>query len=152
MILTPISKLIFVVLVAIFSFNEFDCGGRLCTLLVYLNDSSEPSENIEILSSPAIVEVVDDEDVTAPKTIPTFTGGQTNFPEFHTSITPTKGSALFFFNVLERPGSINYNVNMFLNVDKKLRHAGLPVLTGEKWIANRWIHPRNFGAGVRGLG
>jgi hypothetical protein len=41
---------------------------------------------------------------------------------------------------------------MFLNVDKKLRHAGLPVLTGEKWIANRWIHPRNFGAGVRGLG
>jgi hypothetical protein len=137
----------------VFSFNEFDCGGRSCTLLVYLNDSSDSSENIEISSSSsAMVKVVCDVDVTAPKTIPTFTGGQTMFPEFHTSITPTKGSALFFFNVLERPGSINYNVNMFLNVDKKLRHAGLPVLTGEKWIANRWIHPRNFGAGVRGLG
>ena len=103
-------------------------------------------------SAAAMVKVVCDVDVTALKTIPTFTGGQTMFPEFHTSITPTKGSALFFFNVLERPGSRNYNINMFLNVDKKLRHAGLPVLTGEKWIANRWIHPRNFGAGVRGLG
>jgi hypothetical protein len=152
--LTPIIYIDFVVVVAaVFSFNEFDCGGRLCTLLVYLNDSSEPSKNIEVSSSSsAMVEVVDDENVTATKTLTTFTGGQTMFPEFHTSIIPTKGSAIFFFNVLERPGSINYNTNMFLNVDTKLRHAGLPVLSGEKWIANRWIHPRNFGAGVRGLG
>ena len=81
-----------------------------------------------------------------------FTGGQTMFPEFRAAITPKKGSALFFFNTLERPGSTNYNTNMFLNVDRKLRHAGAPVLSGNKWVANRWIHPRNYGAGVRGLG
>lgn len=118
------------------SFNDFDCGGRLCTLLVYLNDA-ELSMGVSKIS---VGEAT------------TFTGGQTMFPEFRATITPKKGSALFFFNTLERPGSTNYNTNMFLNVDRKLRHAGAPVLSGEKWIANRWIHPRNFGAGVRGLG
>jgi len=53
-----------------------------------------------------------------------FTGGETMFPEFHAAIQPMKGSALFFFNTLERPGSMNYNADMFLNVDRKLRHAG----------------------------
>ena len=113
------------------SFNEFDCGGRLCTLLVYLNDSEPSAMGVQVEA--------------------TFTGGQTMFPEFHAAITPKKGSALFFFNTIERPGSTNYYTDMFLNVDRKLRHAGLPVLTGEKWVANRWVHPRSFGAGVRGL-
>jgi hypothetical protein len=118
------------------SFNDFDCGGRLCTVLVYLNDSEPPTE----VSEKAVGEEI------------SFTGGQTMFPEFLVAIQPTKGSALFFFNTLERPGSANYNTDMFLNVDRKLRHAGAPVLSGNKWVANRWIHPRNFGAGVRGLG
>lgn len=119
------------------SFNEHDCGGRLCTCLVYLNDSEQSLTEAEEQSMTEKAEF--------------FTGGETMFPEFHAAIQPMKGSALFFFNTLERPGSMNYNADMFLNVDRKLRHAGLPVLTGEKWVANRWIHPRNFGAGVRGL-
>jgi prolyl 4-hydroxylase len=80
-----------------------------------------------------------------------FTGGETLFPEFKTAVQPKKGSCLFFWNALERPGSPNYDRDMFLNVDIKLRHAGLPVLSGVKWVANRWIHPKNFKANVRGL-
>jgi hypothetical protein len=97
-----------------FSFNEFDCGGRLCTCLVYLNDSEQSmTEAVEISAT----EEGDRGDQP-------FTGGETMFPEFHAAIQPKKGSALFFFNTLERPGSMNYNADMFLNVDRKLRHAG----------------------------
>jgi len=77
-------------------------------------------------------------------------GGKTNFPEFGVEVPPTKGSAVFFWNTLERPGMKGYEPNMFLHADPKLRHAGLPVLEGEKWVCNRWIHPIDYGAGVRG--
>jgi prolyl 4-hydroxylase len=77
-------------------------------------------------------------------------GGETSFPEFGVKIPPVSGSAVFFFNTKERPGMEGYDPEMFLNVDLKMRHAGLPVLEGEKWICNRWIHPIEYGAGVRG--
>lgn len=112
------------------SFNDMDCGGRLATCLMYLNDSEdaapESSNN-------------DDE---------AFTGGETYFFEFDFAASPRKGSALFWWNTIERPGSDGYDKNMFLNVDVKLRHAGLPVLTGEKWICNKWLHPLPFPSGV----
>ena len=77
-------------------------------------------------------------------------GGETSFPEFGVDIPPVSGSAVFFFNTRERPGMKGYYPEMFLQVDLKMRHAGLPVLEGEKWICNRWIHPIEYGAGVRG--
>lgn len=126
------------------SFNEFGCGGRLCTCLVYLNDSEQSASNNNDAG-------VSENGVDNGEDDALFTGGETNFPEFDAAIPPTKGSALFFWNTLEKPGSIDYDENMFLNVDIKLRHAGLPVLSGEKWVANRWMHPRDFGADVRGL-
>mmetsp|Transcript_29084 Transcript_29084/g.53267 ORF Transcript_29084/g.53267 Transcript_29084/m.53267 type:complete len:194 (-) Transcript_29084:158-739(-) len=126
------------------SFNEFGCGGRLCTCLVYLNDSEQSASNNNDAGISENGALDNGEDTL-------FTGGETNFPEFDAAIPPTKGSALFFWNTLEKPGSMDYDENMFLNVDIKLRHAGLPVLSGEKWVANRWMHPRSFGAGVRGL-
>ena len=98
-----------------FSFNEFDCGGRLCTCLVYLNDAEQSVTGAEVLSKRSGALERGDQP---------FTGGETMFPEFHAAIQPKKGSALFFFNTLERPGSMNYNADMFLNVDSKLRHAG----------------------------
>ena len=113
------------------SFNDMDCGGRLATCLMYLNDSEdtafESSNN------------KDDE---------TFTGGETYFHEFDRAVSPRKGSALFWWNTIERPGSEGYDENMFLNVDLRLRHAGLPVLTGEKWVCNKWMHPLPFPSGV----
>jgi prolyl 4-hydroxylase len=76
--------------------------------------------------------------------------GETSFPEFSVEIPPTQGSAVFFWNTIERPGMENYDPHMFLHVDTRLRHAGLPVVKGTKWIANKWLHPIDYGAGVRG--
>ena len=112
-------------------FNSMDCGGRLATCLMYLNDSEDTvvgNSNNE-----------DDE---------TFTGGETYFHEFDRAVSPRKGSALFWWNTIERPGSEGFDENMFLNVDLRLRHAGLPVLTGEKWVCNKWMHPLPFPSGV----
>jgi hypothetical protein len=66
-------------------------------------------------------------------------------------IPPTKGSTVFFWNTVKKPGCSNYDSEMFLNVDMRLRHDGLAVKQGEKWIANRWIHPIDMGVGVKGL-
>ncbi|MBB3878092.1 2OG-Fe(II) oxygenase [Sphingomonas pseudosanguinis] len=62
-----------------------------------------------------------------------FVGGQTRFPDHDLDITPRRGGALIFQNVLEdgRP-------------DSKARHAGLPVSKGAKWIATRWIRAKSF--------
>ena len=106
------------------SFNDLECRGRVATCLLYL---SEPEA-----------------------------GGETWFPglgeteETEPKIAPTQGSAVFFWNTIERPGSPGYDPHGFLNVDLQLRHAGLPVVTGEKFIANRWVHPIDIGSGVRG--
>ena len=79
-------------------------------------------------------------------------GGQTFFPELdNTKIPVTKGSAVFFWNTMEKPGSVDYKPDMFLHTDMRMQHAGLPVEEGEKWICNRWIHPVDFPAGVRGF-
>ena len=93
------------------SFNEFDCGGRLCTCLVYLNNSKE-----SVKASRA--------DAGALREETAFTGGDTSFLEFNAAIPPRKGSTLFFWNTLERPGSKDYDKDILLNVDMKLRHAG----------------------------
>ena len=76
------------------SFNDLDCRGRLATCLVYLNDSVEQEED-----SPMSLTAVAS---AAAKQL--FTGGETYFPAFDISVTPSKGSALFFWNTLERPG------------------------------------------------
>lgn len=107
------------------SFNDLACRGRLATCLIYL---AEPSS-----------------------------GGETWFPAIQSEddrgvfVAPTRGSAVMFWNTIEKPGCPDYSADMFLNVDNRLLHAGLPARAGEKWVCNRWIHPVDFGAGVRGL-
>ena len=61
------------------------------------------------------------------------------------------GSAVLFFNTVEKPGCDDYETAMFLITDSRMGHAGLPVERGEKWMCHRWVHPIAFGAGVRGL-
>jgi prolyl 4-hydroxylase len=63
-------------------------------------------------------------------------GGQTSFVRWrngHTSssldVTPKKGKAMIFF-MLNPDG----------NLDDLTQHAALPVVQGEKWFANLWIH------------
>ena len=60
-------------------------------------------------------------------------GGATEFPDAGLRIDPEPGTGLLFFNVLE-DGS----------PDPLTRHAGTPVLSGDKWIATRWIREREW--------
>jgi len=57
-----------------------------------------------------------------------FAGGETRFDQLGIDVVARGGDALVFDNVLEdgRP-------------DPRVRHAGLPVRAGVKWVATRWI-------------
>ncbi|TKR57847.1 hypothetical protein L596_030493 [Steinernema carpocapsae] len=56
-------------------------------------------------------------------------GGGTVFTELKTTVMPSKYDALFWYN-LYRSGE----------GDLRTRHAACPVLTGVKWVSNKWIH------------
>ncbi|NP_001070123.2 uncharacterized protein LOC557059 precursor [Danio rerio] len=56
-------------------------------------------------------------------------GGATVFTNVGVAVKPEKGSAVFWYN-LHKNGEL----------DLKTKHAGCPVLVGNKWVANKWIH------------
>jgi prolyl 4-hydroxylase len=56
-------------------------------------------------------------------------GGATVFPYLKVHVPASKGSAIFWYNL--KPSGVGELVS---------RHAGCPVLTGSKWIGNKWIH------------
>jgi prolyl 4-hydroxylase len=60
-------------------------------------------------------------------------GGETIFPKADIAISPVRGNAILFYNCLP-DGSL----------DPMSLHGGAPVVSGEKWIANKWIHERQF--------
>jgi prolyl 4-hydroxylase len=55
-------------------------------------------------------------------------GGWTQFPELGVEFTPMKGAALLF-------PSLDRNRSLF----RRSLHWGRPVISGEKWIATKWI-------------
>lgn len=55
-------------------------------------------------------------------------GGETYFPSLHFSVTPKKGSAVYF--------EYFYNDN---RLNELTLHAGNPVIVGEKWVATQWM-------------
>ena len=63
-----------------------------------------------------------------------FTDGQTFFPKLDLKIKPPSGSAIVFYPLA-------------MNSDKchpHALHAGTPVTSGEKWIANLWYRQQPF--------
>lgn len=58
-------------------------------------------------------------------------GGGTVFTKVNLALWPRKGSAAFWYN-LKPNGEGDY----------RTRHAACPVLTGSKWVANKWLHER----------
>jgi prolyl 4-hydroxylase len=59
-------------------------------------------------------------------------GGGTAFPEIEMTVRPRKGCAVYFEYCDPKASSPAM-------IDSRLLHAGLPVLTGDKWIATKWI-------------
>jgi prolyl 4-hydroxylase len=80
---------------------------RYITMLMYLTDQTDPDA-----------------------------GGETSFPKAGTGggikVTPVKGDAVLFYNLLEDG-----------NGDDLALHAALPVWRGEKWLANFWVWDRS---------
>ena len=62
-------------------------------------------------------------------------GGGTTFTDLDLTISPKVGRALLW------PSVINDNVN---EKDFRTHHEALPVIRGDKFAANAWLHLRNF--------
>jgi prolyl 4-hydroxylase len=59
-------------------------------------------------------------------------GGETSFPIINKKVKPEKRKAVLFYN-------INKNTEEIIQESK---HGGNPIIKGEKWLANKWIHIR----------
>jgi len=62
-----------------------------------------------------------------------YDGGEIYFPSLNVKIKPKTGSAVIFRS----------SVNGI--VDRNVMHASLPVKSGEKWAATKWLRERPFG-------
>ena len=60
-------------------------------------------------------------------------GGETIFPNAGVSVAPVKGNAVLFYNCLPNG-----------DVDTMSLHGGAPVITGEKWIATKWLREKTL--------
>lgn len=58
-------------------------------------------------------------------------GGGTTFPEVALEVAPVKGHAVFFS--YDRPHPVTRTL-----------HGGAPVITGEKWVATKWLRENVF--------
>ncbi|QYY31162.1 MULTISPECIES: 2OG-Fe(II) oxygenase [Cupriavidus] len=64
-------------------------------------------------------------------------GGATAFPRIGLEVAPVKGNAVYF-SYLQPDGKL----------DERTLHAGLPVQSGEKWIATKWLREHPYRAGA----
>eukprot|EP01116_Phalansterium_solitarium_P006419 TRINITY_DN18717_c0_g1_i1.p1 TRINITY_DN18717_c0_g1~~TRINITY_DN18717_c0_g1_i1.p1 ORF type:complete len:386 (-),score=52.72 TRINITY_DN18717_c0_g1_i1:141-1298(-) len=94
-------------------------GNRVITVLFYLNDVEEGGETRFPM--------------TGAKYHPRMSGPEVCSPDFEClSIKPRKGSAIMFYNLLEKG-------HMQGATDPMSLHTGCDVLKGEKFAANQWI-------------
>jgi len=105
------------------SFNEFECGGRLSTLLLYLTDSASDAQDDGSYHE----------------------GGATEFTAMGVTITPKRGTAIFFDNVVVQDGEVLTEERAHdLIAQQDTAHAGREVEAGQKVILSKWVHPLPF--------
>ncbi|XP_050832454.1 prolyl 4-hydroxylase subunit alpha-1 isoform X3 [Serinus canaria] len=105
------------------AFKELGTGNRIATWLFYMSDVSA--------------------------------GGATVFPEVGASVWPRKGTAVFWYNLCcgtehraecscrsQGTAVLWYNLFPSGEGDYSTRHAACPVLVGNKWVSNKWLHER----------
>ncbi|KAK9846654.1 hypothetical protein WJX81_008548 [Elliptochloris bilobata] len=68
-----------------------------------------------------------------------FAGGETRFPCFGSgyTVTPELGKAVLWFNHRASDGS---------TLEPYAKHAGLEVLSGEKWVCTQWLKAGHYGS------
>lgn len=62
-----------------------------------------------------------------------YQGGETYFPNINETVVPVTGKAVVFWSTDEMDGVIQQSF-----------HGGNPVKGGEKWICNKWVHPKPY--------
>ena len=62
-----------------------------------------------------------------------YEGGETNFPELGITVRGGVGDLLIF-----------HNLDAAKMPDMRMIHAGLPIASGEKWLATRWIRGADY--------
>jgi prolyl 4-hydroxylase len=62
-----------------------------------------------------------------------FTGGETIFPNINKTVKPEKGKAVFFYTTDTNGNLLNESL-----------HAGNPVISGNKWICNKWTRINKY--------
>lgn len=62
-----------------------------------------------------------------------YEGGETNFPELGITVRGGVGDLLIF-----------HNLDANKMPDMRMIHAGLPITSGEKWLATRWIRGADY--------
>ena len=62
-----------------------------------------------------------------------YEGGETNFPELGITVRGGVGDLLIF-----------HNLDRDKMPDMRMIHAGLPITSGEKWLATRWIRGGDY--------
>ena len=62
-----------------------------------------------------------------------YEGGETNFPELGITVRGGVGDLLIF-----------HNLDAAKLPDPRMIHAGLPITSGEKWLATRWIRGGDY--------
>ena len=60
-------------------------------------------------------------------------GGETSFPDLNFEVRPRRGRAVYF----------EY-MNTEFDLDPRCKHAGQPVIRGEKWIATKWVRAAHY--------
>lgn len=62
-----------------------------------------------------------------------FEGGETIFPNINKTIKPEKGKAVLFYTTDENGNLLTESL-----------HGGNPIISGNKWICNKWVRINEF--------